>query len=298
MYQNHIPIYARFQWLNRPHVIHILRQLLKPPKRGRKGYDQVLMLRWLMYRQLINCSYRDLESVSGIDHSTFVKFRKRLLKINWFTSVFKTLTRTVAPRLRSIIAIVDSSFVESYSKHGEQGSEYNGYKEKNGFKLHQIIDWKTRLPILQCATPGARSDVILGHRLIGRSPPDWNLTGFLGDKAYDDWKLVARLKDKWKRIRVGIPVRRTIHEQHPPFSPEVTRNRRSKESDRYLKRSFLNKRSEIERYFSRKKRVFHLGEERTRHLENFRANCDLIAIMEILEWLTTPQLWIALFTKL
>ncbi len=48
---------------------------------------------------------------------------------------------------------------------------------------------------------------------------------------------------------------------------------------------------EIERYFSRKKRVFRLGEERTRHLKNFRANCYLTSIMEILEWATTPQIW-------
>lgn len=298
MYQNHIPTYARFQWLNHPRVIHILSQFLKPPQRGRKGYDKVLMFRWLMYRQVMSCSYRDLESITGIDHSTFVKFRKRLLTTHWFRSVFQVLASAIGANLPSITAVIDSSFVETYSRHDERGSEYNGYKEKNGFKIHQIIDWKTRLPIMQTATPGARSDVILGHHLIGRSPPDWNVTGFLGDKAYDDWKLVARLKDKWKRIRVGIPVRCTIHEQHLPLRPAVMRNRRAKESDRYLKKKFLNKRGEIERYFSRKKRVFNLGEERTRHLKNFRANCDLVAIMEILEWSTTPQLWITLFTKL
>ena len=298
MYQNTIPVYARFQWLNHPHVVHILKQFLKPPAKGRKGYDKVLMIRWLMYRQLMRCSYRDLESMAGIDHSTFVKFRKRLLRANWFASLFGILTNAIAPHVRSITAIIDSSFVETYSKHHERGSEYNGYKEKNGFKVHSIIDWKTRLPMLQIATPGARSDVILGHHLVGRAPPHWNMIGFLGDKAYDDWKLVARLKDKWKRIRVGIPVRRTVHERKKPMPDAAVRNRLGKESDRYLKQSFLNKRTEVERYFSRKKRVFRLGEERTRHLENFRDNCDMVAVMEILEWSTTPQLWIALFTKL
>lgn len=43
----------------------------------RRGYDKVLMFRWLMYRQVMGCSYRDLESMTGIDHSTFIKFRKR-----------------------------------------------------------------------------------------------------------------------------------------------------------------------------------------------------------------------------
>lgn len=147
-------------------------------------------------------------------------------------------------------------------KHNERGSEYNGYKEKNGFKLHQIIDWKTRLPLRQIATPRARSDVRLGHHLVGRAPPDWNITGFLGDRAYDDLKLVAKLRQKWKGVRVGIPVRRTVHERKKPVSKATVRNRLGKESDRCLKRSFLNKRTEIERYFSRKKRVFNLGEPR------------------------------------
>ena len=299
MYQNTIPVFSRFQWLNHPRVINILRQFLKPPLVGRKGYDKVLMFRWLIYKQLMGCSFRDLESVSGgIDHSTFVKFRKRLLKTNWFSKIFSILSSAIAVNLTSITAVIDSSFVETYSKRDELGSEYNGYKEKNGFKLHQIIDWKTRLPLKYVVTPGARSDVILGHHLIRGSPQEWKVKGFLGDKAYDDWKLVTRLKQKWKRIRVGIPVRKTPYERKAPIPPPVVNNRHVKESDRYLKKSFLNKRSEIERYFSRKKRVFNLGEERTRHLKNFRANCDMIAIMEILEWLTTPQIWLALFTKL
>jgi len=292
MYQNHIPVYARFQWLNHPTVIHTLSLFLKPPVVGRKGYDKVLMFRWLIFKQLNGCSYRDLESMTEIDHSTFVKFRKRLLQQSMPSRIFETVSSCVASFLPSVTAVIDSSFVETYSKHDEQGSEYNGCKEKNGFKIHQIIDWKTRLPILQIATPGARSDVILAHHLVGRSPPDWNMTGFLGDKAYDDWKLVATLKQKWKKIRVGIPVRRTVHERKRPIPDTVVRNRLSKESDRCLRRSFLNKRTEIERYFSRKKRVFNLGEERTRHLENFRANCDMVAIMEILEWSTTPKIYV------
>jgi len=298
MYTHTIPVYARFQWLNHPLVIHTLAQFLRPPRKGRKGYDKVRMFRWLIYKQLMGCSYRDLKSMTDIDHSTFVKFRKRLGRRNLFKTIFRTLSSLIAINLDSITAVIDSSFVQTYSKHDELGSEYNGYKEKNGFKVHQIIDWKTRLPILQLATPGARSDVILAHHLIGRAPPDWKITGFLGDRAYDDWKLVTKLKQKWKKIRVGIPIRRTPHEQKTPIPEPVFHNRRSKEYDRYLKRSFLNKRTEIERYFSRKKRVFNLGEERTRHLKNFSANCDMVAIMEILEWLTTPKRWIQLFTKL
>lgn len=296
MSHQNIPVYARFQWLNHPRVTHVLAKFLKPPRRGRKGYDKVLMFRWLPYRQLMNCSYRDLESISNIDHSTFVKFRQRLLREHWFTHVFTTLATRIAANRKSLRLVLDSSFVETYSGHDEDGSEYSGYKEKNGFKLHQIIDFKTRLPILQTATPGARADIVWGEHLIRGAPASWNVRGLLADKAYDGWQFVAAIKRKWHAARVGIPVRRTIHERERPFPPEVIRNRESKEAGRYLRRSFLNQRTEIERYFSRKKRVFRLGEERTRGLANFQANAYLTSIMEILELATTPQLWVALFT--
>lgn len=292
MYQNHIPTYARFQWINHPKVISILSHLLKPPKRGRKGYDKVIMFRWLMYRQVMGCSYRDLESMTGIDHTTFIKFRHRLMRQGWFPRVFKFLTVRIASRLEAITAIIDSSFVETYSGHDERGSEYSGYKEKNGFKVHQIIDFKTRLPLLQATTPGARADVIWGHNLIRGAPPSWKVTGFLADKAYDSWEFVADLHEKWQGIRVGIPVRRTPKEKETPNDSAVIKNRKGKESDRCLTKKFLNKRGEVERYFSRKKRVFKLGEERTRTLKNFHANAYLTSIMEILEWVTTPRLWV------
>lgn len=296
MYPNSIPVFARFQWVNHPRIIHILSRFLTPPKRGRKGYDKVLMVRWLMYKQLMGCSYRDLESMSDIDHTTFVKFRKRLMSARWFAHVFTNLVERVAVQQESLRFILDSSFVETYSKHDEEGSEYWGYKEKNGFKLHQIIDFRTRLPLLQAATAGARADVIWGAHLIRGAPSAWRVRGVLADKAYDSWEFVAEVKRKWRAALVGIPVRRTIHERERPWPPSVMHNRRSKEAGRCLHRSFLNRRTEIERYFSRKKRIFRLGEERTRGLRNFKANCYLTSIMEILEWAATPKLWIVLFT--
>ena len=86
-----IPVFARFQWLNNPQVVDILSRFLPPPARGRKGYDKVWMFRLLIYKQLMRCSYRDLESLSGIDHSTFIKFRQRLIGQFWFRQVFRLL---------------------------------------------------------------------------------------------------------------------------------------------------------------------------------------------------------------
>jgi len=188
------------------------------------------------------------------------------MHIGGFPRIFASLTSALAGSLPKIIAILDSSFVETYSGRDEAGSEYNGYKEGNGFKAREIIDFKTRFPLLQAATPGARAAVVWGEHLIRGAPPSGNVRGLLADKAYDGWRFVAEVKQKWRDAKVGIPVRRTIHERKHPFLPEVIRNRASKEAGRYLRRSFLNRRTEIERYFSRKKRVFRLGEERTRGL--------------------------------
>lgn len=288
MYTNDIPTYVRFQWLNHPQIIQILSVFLKPSARGRKGYDKVLMFRWLIYKHLMGCSYRDLESMTSIDYSTFIKFRQRLMLESWFPKIFHILTNLIAGNLKSITAVLDSSFVETYSKRDETGSEYSGYKRKNGFKLHQIIDYQTRLPILQTVTPGARADIVFGNYLIRAAPESWKVRGILADKAYDGEQFVFNIHQKWPEVKVGIPVRRIHSENIQPITPQMLHNRLDKESDRCLKRRFLNKRTEIERYFSRKKRVFNLGEERTRHLKNFRANCYMTSIMEILEWSASP----------
>ena len=211
--------------------------------------------------------------------------------------MFRVLSSVIAMHLTTIIDVLDSSFVETYSTHDQRVPNTRG-AEKERLKLHQIIDYETRLPLCQAATPGARPDVTWGERLIRRAPSSWKISGLLADKAYDSWRFVAAVHQKWNGVRVGVPVRRTHTEVVNPHDPGVTKNRRGKESDRYLRKRFLAKRTEIERYFSRKKRVFNLGEERTRHLENFRANCNLIAIMEILEWLCTDRSLVVLFTRL
>ena len=296
MYSQNIPTYARFQWLNSELVVNILAKFLKPPARGRKGYDKVWMFRLLIYKQLVRCSYRDLESVSEnlgkkIDYSTFIKFRQRLIAKFLFKKIFAILSRAIAENLNSITAIIDSSFVETYSGYDEEGSEYFGYKEKNGFKLHQMIDWKTRLPILQFATGGARSDIRWGANLIRAAPWYWHLKALTADKAYDGANFVKDIAIKFPGIKIVIPLRK--HKKNDSWF-----NVFMKGWERTKSKKIYKKRSEIERHFSRKKGVFNLGEERTRGLKNFDANCDFVSVIQILEWSTKPEIWIALFTKL
>ena len=284
------PSLCQISMANSKIVDKVLSQFLKPTAKGRRGYDKAWMFKWLIYKQITGCRYRDLESMTGVDYTTFIKFKQRLSVQEWFKNIFNELISKLTPKIKDFNLIIDSSFVQTYSKHDEQGSEYFGYKQKNGFKLHQMIDYKTRLPVLQYTTPGARADVIWGLKLIRAAPKDWNVKGILADKGYDADELVMTAKNKWKGIKVGIQVRQTSHLK-VTGKPESLINRKAKEASRYLKQSFLNKRTEIERYFSRKKRVFNLGEERTRHLKNFRNNCYLTSIMEILEWMSKDSLF-------
>lgn len=166
-----IPVFARFQWVNHPRVVDMLSLFLAPPALGRKGYDKTRLFRWLLYKQLMRCSYRDLESITGIDHSTFVKFRQMLMASFLLPRILHTLQTRLITERGTLRLVFDSSFVETYSRHGEDGSKYSGYKKKNGFKLHSMIDFRTRLPLLQYATGVARADVVWGENLVRCAPP-------------------------------------------------------------------------------------------------------------------------------
>jgi hypothetical protein len=285
-----IPVFARFQWLNHPRVVDTLGRFLKPNARGRKGYGKALLFRWLIWKQLMRCSYRDLESVSGIDYSTFIKFRKRLVASFLLHATFEALAKTFAVWQDDLRLIVDSSFIATYSGHKEHGSEYSGYKKANGFKLHSVIDHRTRLPVMQLATGGARSDVMLGHQLIDRAPPHWHVRSLAADKGYDSEAFVQDVKKKWRKARVGIPLRRTNQEKVAGHA-EGWLNRFLKSLPRDWSGALRKSRTEIERYYSRKKYVFRLGEERTRGLRNFEANCYFTSII----WSTSNTLLAGLY---
>lgn len=283
-----IQTYARFQWINHSRVIHLLEQALPYAGTGRRGHDKVLLLRWLMYKQVMGCTYRDLESMSGIDYSTFIKFRQRLQQQGWCEQLQALLSQVVADSRQRLETIVDSSFVETYSHHRERGSSFCGYRRKEGFKLHQILERRTRLPLLHAVSRGSEHDVVLGKRLYAMLPATWPVRTALADKGYDANELVELIYHKWAGVRVGIPIRHTNQRGRGASRVETAKNYRAKAAHRDLDPRLFKKRTEIERYFSRKKCVFKLGHERTRHLNNFATNCALTAVMEYLEFLAQP----------
>ncbi len=267
--------------MNSKIVQRALHKLLPQHTRGRKGYSKLKLLLYLMYKQCMKCTYRDLESMTGIDYSTFIKFRKRLKCRYVFETMFEHLRDSILGNLNMLKLICDSSFVETYSGHDEEGSGYSGHKEAHGYKVHQWIDFETRLPVLLCTSPGNIHDIRGCEYLLDHAPPTWNVSAFLADKGYDSESLVFDIRQKWNTVKdVAIPVR---------HMGGNTYNHVIKYADRSCNRELYKKRTEIERYFSRKKNVFNLGEEKTRTLSNFHTNCYLTAVMEIGEWLSKQQ---------
>src|SRR6267143_3804903 len=101
-----IPVFARFQWLNSPQVVDILSRFLAPKPRGRRGYNKTLLFRWLVYKQLMRCSYRDPESMSGIDYSTFIKFKKRLMASFFLPKMFEIFVAELVTQTKDLRLIV------------------------------------------------------------------------------------------------------------------------------------------------------------------------------------------------
>ncbi len=273
---HHIPTYQRFQWLNHPLLRKTLTPFFRYRGNGRRGYDKVDLFLWLGYKQLMGCSYRDLESITGIDHTTFIKFRARLSVR--LPGLFGKLVSKTLTQLSALHLILDSSFVETYSGHDEEGSGYSGYKEANGYKLHQVIDYESRAPILQSVSAGQVADITAGETLVSRAPPSLPVRSFSADKGYDSEYFVHSISKKWHAV-VAIPMR------HLKFDGNRT-NRTLRGVNRSRDPALYRRRTEIERYFSRKKRVFNLGEEQTRHLKNFRTNCYFVSCLELLERLS------------
>jgi hypothetical protein len=282
----HIPCLTKMKWLNHPKVQETLGRFLKPKPRGRKGYGKILLFLWLVWKQISGCTYRDLECLAGgIDHSTFIKFKRSLVKEKWFPKVFEHLAKWLVSRMSSLGLALDSTFVPTYSGKHESGSRYSGYKEKIGFKLHTFIDCFARLPLAIRVSDGARHDVVGGAKLIGKSPPKWKVKFLTADKGYDSEEFVELIRHHWQGAKICIPLRRMKSEGRDEITPEREGWRRLKTAERTLTKELRNIRTAVERYFSRKKGVFKFGEQRTRGIKAFRTECYLTAIAEYLEFI-------------
>lgn len=252
---------------------------------GRNGYDKELLFGWLLIKKVTNWDYRTIASMAGISHPTLIRANDLFLQKHLYEKVMVSLVKKAYGKglIKGTYVAMDSSFVHTFSKKGELGSEgWNEFKEGYGFKLHLLIDAQTKFPLAIIITNGLASDMTLAIPLLKKARHFLKKTGYvLADKGYDRGDLVNWIV-KNLHAKAGIPIKK--HKRGKNYTWEGSfRNFQQKAKGRTLKKSIYNKRTAVERVFSVLKRTYHLGKEETRGILNFAKNCYLTLICYILK---------------
>jgi len=120
---------------------------------GRPGYDKEVLFGWLLIKKVTNWDYRTIASMAGVSHPTLMRANKLFLEKHVYERILTDLVKKAYRKglIHGRFVAMDSSFVHTFSKHGEPGSEgWNGFKEGFGFKLHLLIDCETKFPLALC----------------------------------------------------------------------------------------------------------------------------------------------------
>jgi len=252
---------------------------------GRNGYDKETLFGWLLIKKVTNWDYRTIASMAGVSHPTLIRANDLFLKKHLYEKVMVSLIRKAYKQglIKGTYVAMDSSFVHTFSKKGELGSEgWNEFKQGYGFKLHLLIDTETKFPIALCITNGLANDMTLAIPLLKKAKYWLKKTGYvLADKGYDWGDLVNWIVQKL-HAKAGIPIKK--HKRGKNYSwAGAYKNFQLKAKGRTLKKSIYNKRTAIERVFSVLKRTYHLGKEETRGIINFTKNVYLTLICYMLK---------------
>ena len=252
---------------------------------GRNGYDKELLFGWLLIKKVTNWDYRTIASMAGVSHPTLMRANDLFLKKHVYEKVLTGLIKQAykSGLIQGKYVAMDSSFVHTFSKKGELGSEgWNEFKEGYGFKLHLLIDTETKFPLAVCITNGLAADCTLAIPLLKKARYWLKRAGYvLADKGYDWGDLVHWIVEKL-HAKAGIPIKK--HKRGKNYSWEAsTKNWQLKAKGRTFKKSIYNKRGSIERVFSVLKRTYHLGKEETRGIMNFAKNSYLALICYMLK---------------
>lgn len=269
----------------------------KPFVGGRIGYDKQLLFLLLLIKKVTNWDYRTVAEMGDVSHSTLVRANEKFLKRGVYAKFFVHLVKAAYKKglIKGKFVALDSSFVQTFSKKQELGSEnWNGFKKAYGFKLHLLIDTETKMPIALIIGNGIAADCTVAVPLLKRARPWLRRVGYvLADKGYDDTDIVSWIAKKLK-AKAGIPMRK----KNKLAKGKENRygnllNWQLKAAGRTFKKSIYKKRTEVERSFSSLKRVYHLGKEETRGVLNFAKNAYLALISHMLK-----LFWIAGVTQI
>ena len=253
---------------------------------GRPGYDKETLFGWLLIKKVTNWDYRTIASMAGVSHPTLLRANDLFLRKHLYEKVMVSLVKKAYREglIKGTYVAMDSSFVHTFSKKGEVGSEgWNEFKEGFGFKLHVLIDTETNFPIAMIVTNGLANDMTLAIPLLKKARYWLKRCGYvLADKGYD-WGDIVNWVVKKLHAKAGIPIRKMPYRGKNYSWEAATRNFQLKARGRTLKKSIYNRRGAVERVFSVLKRTYHLGHEETRGLLNFAKNCYLTLICYMLK---------------
>lgn len=252
---------------------------------GRKGYDKEMLFSWLLIRKVTNWDYRTIASMAGVSHPTLIRANDLFLRKRIYDKVFSSLIKKAKRKglIKGRFIAIDASFVQTFSKKAEQGSEtWNEWKKAYGFKLHLLIDAETKFPIAVTVTNGLAADITLAIPLLKSARKLLKQYGYVvADKGYDDGDLVDWIV-KMLSAKACIPIRK-VHRGKNYSWAGAWRNFREKAKGRSIKKSIYKRRTAIERVFSVLKRTYHLGKEETRGIINFAKQVYLTLICYMLK---------------
>ena len=268
----------------------------KPFIGGRIGHKKELLFLLLLIKKVTNWSYREVAEMGGVSHSTLVRVNEKFLEKKVYDKFFIHLVKRAYKNglIKGRFVAMDSSFIKTFSKKQEVGSEnWNGFKKAYGFKLHLLIDTETKMPIALIIGNGVASDGTLAVPLLKKARAWLRKVGYvLADKGYDDTDIVNWIAKELK-AKAGIPMRKKSK------LAKGKKNRygnllnwQLKAVGRTFKRSVLKRRTGVERSFSQLKRVYYLGKEEMRGILNFAKNAYLALISYMLK-----LFWVAGVTK-
>lgn len=254
---------------------------------GRPGYDREFLFMLLLMKKVTNWSFRTIGEMAGVSHSTLVRANSYFLQKHIYEKVFIHLVKEGYSKglIQGKTVAMDSSFVKTFSKKQEMGSEgYNGHKKAFGFKLHLLIDATTKFPIALIIGNGLANDGTLAIPLLKKARSWLRKTGYvLADKGYDDGDIVNWIV-KSLHAKAGIPIRKKsklAKGKKNRYGNLLNWQLRAK--GRTFKKSIYNKRTTVERCFSSLKRTYYLGKEEMRGFLAFAKNCYLSLISYMLK---------------
>lgn len=252
---------------------------------GRPSYDKEVLFGWLLVKKVTNWSYRDIASMAGVSHPTLIRANDLFLRKHVYEKILVSLVKQAYKKglIQGTYVAMDSSFVHTFSNHGETGSEgWNEFKEGYGFKLHLLVDAETKFPLAFKVTNGLANDMTLAIPLLKQARYWLRKTNYvLADKGYD-WGDLVNWIIKNLKAKAGIPIKKVRRGKNYSWEG-AWRNFQLKAKGRSLKKSIYNRRTSIERVFSVLKRTYYLGKEETRGILNFAKNVYLALICYMLK---------------